>query len=137
MNILANAIDALEERIKLDSSFIPKIVIRTKIITSHLSLVSHRETKTADELSIKRQKVIICISDNGKGMLPHIKRRIFEPFFTTKPAEKGKGLGLPISQEIIVKKHHGKIKCNSQFGQGTEFIIEINTKTNDYADIPK
>ena len=50
---------------------------------------------------------------------------------------KGKGLGLSISQKIIVEKHHGKLKCNSQLGQGTEFIIEMNTTARHYTDMRK
>ncbi|MFB2818955.1 ATP-binding protein [Umezakia ovalisporum] len=50
---------------------------------------------------------------------------------------KAKGLGLSISQKIIVEKHHGKLKCNSQLGQGTEFIIEMNTTVRQYSDMRK
>ena len=137
MNILNNAIDALEERMKQDYAFIPQICIRTEVVTSHLSLVTSNETHRFEQLPPKKQKVLIHIYDNGQGILPHIKRRIFEPFFTTKPMGKGKGLGLSISQKIIVEKHHGKLKCNSQLGQGTEFIIEMNTTARHYTDMRK
>jgi len=137
MNILNNAIDALEERMKQDYAFIPQICIRTEVVTSHLSLVTSNETHRFEQLPPKKQKVLIHIYDNGQGILPHIKRRIFEPFFTTKPMGKGKGLGLSISHKIIVEKHHGKLKCNSQLGQGTEFIIEMNTTTRHYTDMRK
>lgn len=126
MNILTNAIDALEQRMQQDYSFIPKIWIRTKIIKNHLSLANSHEPRDINQQTVKNQKVIICIADNGKGILPHIQRRIFEPFFTTKPSGQGQGLGLSISRQIIVDKHQGKLKCNSQLGQGTEFVIEIN-----------
>lgn len=131
MNILTNAIDALEETIKQDKSLIPQIVIRTEIVTSHLSLVTHNQKQP------KKEKVVIRIYDNGQGILPHIKRRIFEPFFTTKPRGKAKGLGLAISQQIIVEKHQGKLRCNSQLGHGTEFVIEMNTTARHYADVRK
>ena len=137
MNILTNAIDALEERMKQDDSFTPKIWIRTELVSSHLSLVSSNKPQGIDKRPSKRHKVVIHISDNGKGILPHIQRRIFEPFFTTKPVGKAKGLGLSISQQIIVDKHQGKLRCNSQLGQGTEFVIEMNTKATSYADIRK
>ena len=136
MNILTNAIEALEERMKYDYSFVPQICISTKIIASHLSLVASNEIKFIDKQPTSaKQKIIIRISDNGTGILPHIKRRIFEPFFTTKPIGS-KGLGLSISEEII-QKHHGKLRYNSQLGQGTEFIIEINTTAKRYTDIRK
>ncbi|MBR8834948.1 MAG: GAF domain-containing sensor histidine kinase [Stigonema ocellatum SAG 48.90 = DSM 106950] len=137
MNILTNAIDALEERMKQDESFMPKIWIRTELVSSHLSLVSSNEPKGIDKRPSKKHKVVIRICDNGKGILPHIQRRIFEPFFTTKPVGKGKGLGLSISQQIIVDKHQGKLRCNSRPGQGTEFVIEMNTKATRYADMRK
>ncbi|MEH2310859.1 MAG: PAS domain-containing protein [Nostoc sp.] len=137
MNILTNAIDALEERIKHDYPFIPTLFIHTEIISSHLSLVNSNELWGHDNILGKKHKVIIRISDNGKGILPHIQRQIFEPFFTTKPIGKGKGLGLSISREIIVEKHQGKLKCNSQLGQGTELVIEMNTTARHYAVIRK
>jgi two-component system, NtrC family, sensor kinase len=132
MNILINAIDALEERVQQDDSFVPKIWIQTEVVNCHLSLVGSH-----DKQPWKHHKVIVRISDNGKGILPHIKQHIFEPFFTTKTPEKGKGLGLSISQQIIVEKHQGKLRCHSQLGQGTEFEIELSTRTTHYSDIAK
>ncbi len=137
MNILTNAIDALEERIKNDCYFTPNIFIQTEVVSSHLSLVNSHEPWIDDKRLGKKHKVIIRISDNGKGILPHIQRHIFEPFFTTKLVGKGKGLGLSISREIIVEKHQGKLKCNSQLGQGTELVIEMNTTAKHYTAIRK
>ncbi|MEH2236094.1 PAS domain-containing sensor histidine kinase [Nostoc sp.] len=137
MNILTNAIDALEERMKQDYSFTSKILIHTEIVSSHLSLVNGNKSWTNHNKLGKKYKVIIRISDNGKGILPHIQRHIFEPFFTTKPVGKGNGLGLSISREIIVEKHQGKLKCNSQLGQGTELVIEMNTTVRHYIALRK
>jgi len=137
MNILTNAIDALEERMKYDNSFTPKILINTEILSSHLSLVNSNEPWVNDKRLGKRHKVIIRIFDNGKGILPHIQRHIFEPFFTTKQVGKSQGLGLSISRQIIVEKHQGKLKCNSQLGQGTELVIEMNTTARHYAAMRK
>ncbi|MEH1767041.1 MAG: PAS domain-containing sensor histidine kinase [Nostoc sp.] len=137
MNILTNAIDALEERMKHDNSFTPKILIHTEIVSSHLSLVNSNEHWVNNNQQDKKHKAIIRIFDNGKGILPHIQRHIFEPFFTTKPVGKGQGLGLSISRQIIVEKHQGKLKCNSQLGQGTELVIEINTTARHYAVMRK
>ncbi|MEB3182744.1 MAG: PAS domain-containing protein [Nostocaceae cyanobacterium] len=128
MHILNNAIDSLEERIKQDYSFTPQIKITSEVINSHLSVVSNKDKQDSGTIKPTRQKVVIRISDNGKGILPHIQKRIFEPFFTTKPVDKATGLGLAISHQIIVEKHQGKLKCNSQLFQGTEFVIEITTK---------
>ncbi|MGV0023942.1 sensor histidine kinase [Phormidesmis priestleyi] len=102
MNILSNAIDALEEQENQGNSTIE--------ITTH--------QPTANQVDI-------CISDNGVGMSPEVQQRIFDPFFTTKPVGKGTGMGMSISYQIIVEKHQGRIWCNSAIGQGTTFGIEI------------
>ncbi len=137
MNILTNAIDALEEKMKFDFSFLPQIRIRTETVSSHLSLINCSENSGISQRPPTKQKVVIRISDNGKGILPHIQRHMFEPFFTTKLGGKGKGLGLSISQQIIVERHNGKLKCNSRLGEGTEFLIEVNTPVRHFADIRK
>ncbi|WP_414618946.1 ATP-binding protein [Calothrix sp. CCY 0018] len=105
MNILANAIDALEDEVKKNQNFIPHILIST-------------------ELSDK-SNIVIRIADNGSGIPLSIQSKLFDPFFTTKEVGKGTGLGLSISHQIIVDKHHGKLSYLSSRGNGTEFIIEI------------
>lgn len=105
INILGNAIEALDEKSQQNDSFIPQIRISMEIA----------------ELN---STVIIRISDNGLGIPAHLQEHLFEPFFTTKPVGQGTGLGLAVSYQII-EKHKGKITCNSQVGIGTEFVIEI------------
>ncbi|MCU0541226.1 MAG: response regulator [Oscillatoriaceae cyanobacterium Prado104] len=107
MNILSNAIDALEDSAVAPS---PTITIRT----------------TAIERAIR-----IAIADNGAGMSEAVRSQIFHPFFTTKAVGKGTGLGLFISYEIISKKHNGKLWCDSNPGQGTTFFIEIPQQQNE------
>ncbi|MGE5660222.1 MAG: PAS domain S-box protein [Actinomycetota bacterium] len=111
MNILANAIDALEQKIKEADPFIPMIRIQTELSqsTSSLSFPSVR----------------IRMIDNGCGIEPTLKKRLFDPFFTTKPVGKGTGLGLSISYQIVTEKHQGRIECISEVGVGTEMIVEI------------
>ncbi|MEH1826498.1 MAG: ATP-binding protein [Nostoc sp.] len=107
MNILANAVDALDDAIiqgKI-SNLIPQIKITTEIDSEQL--------------------VIIRIADNGIGVPERLKKRLFEPLFTTKTVGKGTGLGLSIAYEIVVEKHNGVLEVNSQPGGGTEFIIKI------------
>jgi signal transduction histidine kinase len=58
-------------------------------------------------------------------MTEQVKARLFDPFFTTKPVGVGTGLGLSISYQIVVEKHGGQLQCQSQEGQGTEFVIQI------------
>jgi signal transduction histidine kinase len=101
MNILSNAIDALEE----SAIAFPTIIIRTSAINTNW--------------------VTVCIADNGVGIPEPICSKLFDPFFTTKPIGKGTGLGLSISYQIVTEKHHGKIECHSTMGQGTEFVIRI------------
>ncbi len=111
MNILSNAIDALENRIQADSSLSPKIQICTAVVR-----VNGQHST---------DKIMIRIADNGFGIPPNVKQRVFDPFFTTKPVGKGTGLGLSISHSIVVKKHKGELYCNSLLGKGTELVIEL------------
>lgn len=110
MNLLANAIDALEyantNRAFQETEAHPgSITIQTSIIDS--------------------QWVKISIADNGTGIPESLRQQIFEPFFTTKPVGKGTGMGLSISYQIIVEKHQGTLECISNPDQGTEFLIQI------------
>ena len=107
MNILNNAIDALEE---LSGNEIGKITIKTSVLNLDW--------------------VRISIKDNGSGIKEEIINKLFDPFFTTKPVGKGTGLGLSISYQIIVEKHKGILKCISAPGEGTEFVIEIPIQQN-------
>ncbi|MEG4030294.1 MULTISPECIES: ATP-binding protein [unclassified Microcoleus] len=110
MNILANAIDALE------SYNLDRGPTAAKANPSAIAITT--------EYSIP-DKIIVRISDNGPGMAENVKKRLFDPFFTTKPVGKGTGLGLSISYKIVVEKHKGTLRCDSTPGLGTEFSIEI------------
>ncbi|WP_315791296.1 PAS domain S-box protein [Fischerella sp. JS2] len=113
MNLLANAIDALEEPVVKDSQ-------QLTMDNGHLTKPQIRiRTEIKDDL------VLVCIADNGTGMTEEVRQKLFDPFFTTKPVGKGTGMGLSISYKIIVEKHQGKIKCISAPGQGSEFIVAI------------
>ena len=109
MNLLGNAIDALEEyNRKRSSQEIYANPNRIRITTSANS-----------------QTLTIRIADNGMGINQEVIPKLFDPFFTTKPVGKGTGLGLSISYQIIVEKHRGKLQCISAPGEGAEFVIEI------------
>jgi signal transduction histidine kinase len=115
MNILSNALDALESlQNQSDASFLPTITIKTAVI---------QKTDCTPT-----NWVMISIQDNAGGIPPEVKNKIFDPFFTTKPVGKGTGLGLSISYQIVVEKHKGTLQCESQLGQGTEFKIQIPVK---------
>jgi two-component system, NtrC family, sensor kinase len=102
MNILGNAIDALEETCLINQE--PAIAISTEAF--------------ADEVTIR-------IADNGVGIPQEVLSRLFDPFFTTKSVGKGTGMGLSISYQIITEKHGGSLRCVSQPNQGAEFIMTI------------
>jgi signal transduction histidine kinase len=68
--------------------------------------------------------VLVEVGDNGPGIPDDIKDRIFEPFFTTKPVGEGTGLGLDIAWRIVVKKHHGDLRVESQPGD-TRFQVRL------------
>ncbi|MCC5650897.1 GAF domain-containing protein [Nostoc sp. XA013] len=109
MNILNNAIDALENSEKSGKIIgNPKILIQTEVLEGNT--------------------ILIRIADNAYGIPEIMRSRIFEPFFTTKQPGQGTGLGLSISYQIIVEKHGGNIKCVSEPGKGCEFWIEIPIK---------
>ncbi|HEY9908729.1 MAG TPA: GAF domain-containing protein [Thermosynechococcaceae cyanobacterium] len=114
MNILTNAIDALEERDQERSlqslqEHPSRILIRTQVISPTDSPAS----------------VVIRIADNGPGVGEATKARLFDPFFTTKAIGRGTGLGLSISYQIIQERHKGNLRCISKLGKGTEFQIQI------------
>ncbi|MDX2243626.1 MAG: response regulator [Leptolyngbyaceae cyanobacterium bins.302] len=117
MNILSNAIDALEEYNQQRS--LEESVSQPATI--------HIRTRLLDN-----DWVTICIADNGLGIDEAVQTKLFQPFFTTKPVGKGTGLGLSISHEIITQKHSGKLYCQSKSKQGTEFMIEIPIKQPTY-----
>ncbi len=105
MNILSNAIDALEDAIDMQKISTPTIAIRTEVVDSN--------------------SIAIRITDNGMGMAEDVKQKIFDPFFTTKAVGKGTGMGLSISYQIVTEKHGGRLSCASKPGVGTEFAIAI------------
>jgi predicted ATPase/signal transduction histidine kinase len=114
MNLLANAIDALEEsnvgRSFAEIQALPNLIIVTT------------------ELSLDRQTAVIRIQDNGVGMTDEVKQKIFEHLFTTKGVGSGTGLGLAIAKSIVVEKHAGTLLVNSTLNQGAEFVISIPVK---------
>lgn len=74
------------------------------------------------------ENVYCAIADNGPGIPDEVRPNIFNPFFTTKPVGEGIGLGLSISYEIIVSKHHGDILVDSKPGLGATFTIKLPIK---------
>ncbi|HLP89899.1 MAG TPA: PAS domain S-box protein [Nostocaceae cyanobacterium] len=110
MNILVNAIDALEEKYQQENhqQVTPIICIRTEMPTP--------------------EQITIRIIDNGVGIPDQVRQKMFDPFYTSKPVGRGTGLGLSISYQIITNKHGGSLECISSPGEGSEFIIKIPVK---------
>lgn len=123
MNVLANAIDALEEYDKHRS--LAQMRANPSQITISTSLLTANPRKGSEE---KSKFVAIRIADNGPGVPEELQHQVFDPFFTTKAVGKGTGIGLAISYQIVVEKHGGNFKCVSQPNKGTEFWIEIPLK---------
>ncbi|MEG5001878.1 trifunctional serine/threonine-protein kinase/ATP-binding protein/sensor histidine kinase [Microcoleus sp. B4-D4] len=110
MNLLANAIDALDESNK-----------------GHIYQEIDNQITIKTELSADKKQSIIRIKDNGVGMTEALRKNVFENLFTTKAVGKGTGLGLAIARQIVVEKHGGTIEVNSVLGEGTEFTISLST----------
>lgn len=110
MNIITNAIDALEERDQ-QRTF--------SECQQNPSQININTTLLPDK------QVEIKISDNGLGIPESVQKKLFDPFFTTKEIGKGTGLGMSISYQIITERHNGSLTCESQIGQGASFIIKI------------
>lgn len=106
INLLANSLDALEDRAAASENFKPQISITTR--------------STLDGSGVQ-----IAIADNGSGIPEGIRARLFDPFFTTKAVGRGTGLGLSISYQVVTERHGGRLWCESQEGEGTTFTIEI------------
>ncbi|MBN3886248.1 MULTISPECIES: ATP-binding protein [unclassified Nostoc] len=120
MNILANAIDALEAA--ANNGQWPAVNSQT---TDNQNL-----TKNNPQIQIKTEVIdenwiAVSIADNGLGINEEVRSKLFDPFFTTKVVGKGTGLGLYISYQTIVEKHNGQLSCFSVPGKGAEFVIKI------------
>ncbi len=109
MNILGNAIDALESKAEdynqWHKQWQPEILIKTELVGE--------------------EQISVHFIDNGPGIPVELREKIFDPFFTTKPVGKGTGLGMSISHEIIAEKHRGTLTCEPAEPEGTCFTMTI------------
>lgn len=108
MNLLANAIDALDEKGLQLRGTSNQITISTKLVDDH---------------------AVISIKDNALGIPLEVRERIFDYLYTTKEVGRGTGLGLTIAKQIIEAVHHGTLYFDSVVGMGTEFMIKLPLKT--------
>lgn len=119
MNLLANAIDALEES-NTGRSF---------------AQIKAKPNQITIKTQLSQSQAVIRIQDNGIGMTDAVKQKIFKHLFTTKRVGQGTGLGLAIARQIVVQKHSGTLEVNSTLGEGTEFVISIPLKAIAVKDI--
>lgn len=119
MNLLANAIDALEAKATKAASTAPEQTLLQICISTAVSA---------------KNQVSIQIQDNAGGIPDTLQSRIFEPFYTTKPVGKGTGLGLSISHQIVTELHKGHISCQSIPGESTCFIVKIPSQQQQDSD---
>ncbi|MEL7523415.1 MAG: ATP-binding protein, partial [Cyanobacteria bacterium J06553_1] len=106
MNILANAIDAIDAEATADKNY--QIMLQT---------------------FQKDQQVVVCFSNNGAPISPTVSRRMFDPFFTTKPVGKGTGMGLSISYQTVVDLHKGSLEYSQSGDRKTVFTLSVPIKS--------
>lgn len=105
LNLMVNAIDAMEDPSCQSPTYQPTLTLET--------------------IGLPDGWVRVTVQDNGMGIPPEVQQKLFEPFFTTKAVGKGTGLGLAISYQIITDRHRGRLFCESEIGQGTRFVVEV------------
>ena len=124
MNILGNAIDAIEEAWE-DTAWKQPELEPLRTITIKTQLMEQASPPLECSPQSLQQWLRISIKDSGRGMSEGVRSHIFDPFFTTKPIGQGTGMGLSISYQIITDKHHGRLECFGAEGCSTEFILTI------------
>lgn len=140
MNLLSNAIDALEEgyqkRCLANCFEDPFLTFKSEVelpaldrdIAQHPNIIRIQTEVVGGDLhkeGYSGLRAVVKIIDNGPGMSEEVRSQVFDPFFTTKSLGKGTGLGLSISYQIVVEKHGGQLSCISAPDRGTEFRMEI------------
>ncbi|KAF3883842.1 MULTISPECIES: ATP-binding sensor histidine kinase [Nostocales] len=111
MNLLANAIDALEE------SNLGKSMTEIAAKPNRITIKTH--------VAESGQHIVIRIADNGVGMSQEVKQKVFDHLFTTKAVGKGTGLGLAIARQIVVEAHGGTIDVDVIPQEKTEFVVTL------------
>lgn len=99
LNLLVNAGDALEEHGRSGST---------------VRVTGRREGA----------RVVVLVEDNGPGFPPEVRARLFEAFFTTKGPEKGTGLGLALSRELV-EQSGGSLVAENRPEGGARLRLEL------------
>ena len=109
LNVLANAIDAIDDRIG------EEYAAGIEIAPGSIAIATESDA----------ERGVIRIRDNGIGMPARVREQLFQQGFTTKEVGKGTGLGMAIARSIVEDKHGGAIACRSEVGVGTEFVVTL------------
>ena len=94
----------------------------TNIIDNAIQAMDGSGTLTLRAMRENEEMIRVEICDDGPGIPEDIIGNIFNPFFTTKPFGEGTGLGLDLARRIVVEKHHGDLRVQSEPGH-TKFIV--------------
>jgi signal transduction histidine kinase len=103
LNLLVNAAQAIADAVK-ETANVGRLTVRTRL---------------------DGDAVEIAIGDTGAGIPEAVRDKIFDPFFTTKAIGKGTGQGLAIAHSVIVNKHGGTLRFETECGRGTTFFIRL------------
>jgi signal transduction histidine kinase len=103
LNLLVNAAHAISDVVK-DTGGLGKLTVRTRLDGDGIE---------------------ISIGDTGTGIPEEARENIFDPFFTTKEVGKGTGQGLAIARSVIVNKHGGTLRFETECGKGTTFFVRL------------
>ncbi|MGG6296077.1 MASE1 domain-containing protein [Leptolyngbya sp. AN02str] len=121
MNLLSNAIDAIEEW----------NVGRSPSEIRHYPGTIRIRTQQLDA-----NWMAVHIANTGKPIPTEVRSRIFDPFFTTKPVGRGTGMGLAISHQIVAEKHGGRLWCESIEEFATQFTMHIPVRQSTPSTYP-
>ncbi|GAB2325265.1 ATP-binding protein [Streptomyces variabilis] len=104
------------------------------------AVAAMRETDREGTLTVRTaredDRLLVEFGDTGPGIPAEIRDRVFDPFFTTKPVGEGTGLGLDISWRIVVNKHHGSLRFESEPGD-TRFQVLLPLTAPASDDAPQ
>jgi signal transduction histidine kinase len=101
--------------------------IVTNLVMNSLTHAYEPDEQGRLTFDVKQAKgrIIFEYADDGHGIPKENLSKIFDPFFTTKRGQGGSGLGLHIIYNLVTQKLGGTIRCESEIGKGTKFIIEL------------
>lgn len=131
MNILNNAIDALDEYYGYGAEGDPPTSAENNHSTGATTQLTPTKTTPTIEIVtqvIDAQLINIQITDNGPGISDVAQHRLFDPFFTTKAVGMGTGMGLSTSYQIVTQQHGGQLTFTTHPTQGSIFTIQIPLK---------